>query len=70
MTEQADQDPPAEAAPEGEDDIRAKYRAALDRKNRAAHGQGSGQAGDESTGKAHGPHGAAGGKREFRRKSG
>jgi|GEM_PF-5160443 len=54
---------------EGQDDLRAKYRAALERKNHADRDTGAATSGG-SGGKAHGPHAAAGGKREFRRKSG
>jgi hypothetical protein len=51
------------------DDAKARFREALERKRgqqaaRAADGTGQGDS------KIHGEHGAAGGKRTFRRKSG
>ncbi|MGZ4594672.1 MAG: DUF5302 domain-containing protein [Actinomycetes bacterium] len=67
MTETSDQKRPD---PGSEDDVRAKYRAALDRKNHAEHDPAAGESREVGTGKAHGRHGPAGGKREFRRKSG
>ena len=68
MTETGD--PEAPAGPAADDEVKAKFRAALDRKNHAAHDTASGAAREDAAGKAHGPHGAAGGKREFRRKAG
>ena len=53
------------------DDAKAKFREALERKNAqnaAKHGA-AGTTGRQS-GAIHGVHGPAGGKREFRRKSG
>lgn len=58
-----------EEAPEAEDDVKRKFREALERKrgvNRSAGASGTGP--DQS--KIHGAHGRAGGSREFRRKSG
>ncbi|MFJ8040299.1 DUF5302 domain-containing protein [Kitasatospora sp. NPDC096147] len=49
------------------DDQKAKFLAALARKQGAKGGAGGGQAGES---KIHGTHAAAGGKRNFRRKSG
>lgn len=67
----ADAQPPAETTPApdaAEDDVKRKFREALERKN---HKGRTGQASDgDSTAKIHHTHGAAGGKREFRRKSG
>ncbi len=67
MTQTPDQESPDSGS---EDDVRAKYRAALDRKNHERHDAAASGANGGAGGKAHGPHGAAGGKREFRRKSG
>jgi hypothetical protein len=51
-----------------EDDVKAKYREALERKTKGANApSGSKHNGPDH---AHGEHGAAGVKREFRRKSG
>ncbi|MED7953045.1 DUF5302 domain-containing protein [Streptomyces sp. BE303] len=60
---------PAEApAPPAQDDVKARFLAALERKHGAkTDGTSGGPAGDS---KIHGAHGAAGGKRNFRRKSG
>jgi hypothetical protein len=49
------------------DDAKAKFRAALDRKQGRTP---SGESHAEGTSKAHGPHASAQVKREFRRKSG
>ncbi|MFD9130709.1 DUF5302 domain-containing protein [Kitasatospora sp. NPDC059571] len=66
----ADQEPAeqsaAEAAPAAGDDVKAKFLAAL----QAKHGGPAGRAGAGGDSKIHGTHGAAGGKRTFRRKSG
>jgi Family of unknown function (DUF5302) len=48
------------------DDLKRKFREALDRK-RAAHASAEGA---QDTGKVHGSHGPATSRREFRRKSG
>jgi hypothetical protein len=57
--------PDAEAAP---DDTKARFLAALQQKKGAkADGAGGGPGGNS---KIHSAHGAAGGKRTFRRKSG
>lgn len=50
-----------------EDDVKRRFKEALERKNHQNHETHGGQKGDS---KIHGTHGAAGGKREFRRKSG
>ncbi|MEV4612186.1 DUF5302 domain-containing protein [Kitasatospora sp. NPDC049258] len=52
----------------GQDDVKAKFLAALERKHGGKAGSGAGGPGGES--KIHGAHSAAGGKRTFRRKSG
>jgi Family of unknown function (DUF5302) len=60
----------AEAAP-GQpdmDEMKRKFREALDRKNQA-HSEGQGNGGRD-TGKIHGAHGPAASRRNFRRKSG
>ncbi|WP_203136869.1 DUF5302 domain-containing protein [Microbacterium sp. JZ31] len=51
------------------DEAKAKFREALEKKHArdSAHGSAPGR---RDTGAIHGTHGAAGGKREFRRKSG
>ena len=64
---------PAAAAPPTEDkpdidEVKRKFREALDRK-RQAHAEGSDQGGRDP-GKIHGAHGPAGNRRSFRRKSG
>ena len=50
------------------DEVKRKFREALDRK-RQAHAEGSDQGGRDP-GKIHGAHGPAGSRRSFRRKSG
>jgi Family of unknown function (DUF5302) len=50
------------------DEVKRKFREALDRK-RQAHAEGSDQ-GSRDPGKIHGAHGPAGNRRSFRRKSG
>ena len=50
------------------DDVKAKFREALDRK-RQHHDEGQGKGGHES-GKVSGAHGPAASRRNFRRKSG
>jgi hypothetical protein len=64
--------PEAEAGPEGEaappdlDEVKRKYREALERK-RGTHARAEGA---DNTGKVHGAHGPAASRRSFRRKSG
>jgi hypothetical protein len=65
--------PAADDATEGSDkpdidDVKAKFREALDRK-RQVHAEGQGKGGHES-GKVSGAHGPAASRRNFRRKSG
>jgi hypothetical protein len=50
------------------DDVKAKFREALDRK-RQVHAEGQGKGAHEA-GKVSGAHGPAGSRRNFRRKSG
>jgi Family of unknown function (DUF5302) len=50
------------------DEMKRKFRAALDRK-RGAHATGNAE-GAQDTGKVHGSHGPAASRRSFRRKSG
>jgi hypothetical protein len=52
----------------GIDDVKAKFREALDRK-RQVHAEGQGKGSHES-GKVNGAHGPAASRRNFRRKSG
>ncbi|WP_371480225.1 DUF5302 domain-containing protein [Kitasatospora sp. NBC_00315] len=57
-----------ESAAPAQDDVKAKFLAALERKH---GGRSDGAAGGPGAdGKIHGAHGAVGGKRNFRRKSG
>jgi Family of unknown function (DUF5302) len=63
----ADSPAPDEAKPDI-DDVKAKFREALDRK-RQHHDEGQGKGGHES-GKVSGAHGPAASRRNFRRKSG
>ena len=60
----------AEAAPAQPDmdEMKRKFREALDRKNKA-HAEGQSDGGRD-TGKIHGAHGPAASRRNFRRKSG
>ena len=57
-----------DGAKPGIDDVKAKFREALDRK-RQVHAEGQGKGGHES-GKVSGAHGPAASRRNFRRKSG
>lgn len=57
-----------ESAPET-DDLKAKFREALERKNRSAR-EREGEAHLDGTSGAHGAKGRADHRREFRRKSG
>lgn len=64
---EADQDQGPTSSEPGEDDVKRKFREALERKQTQQHraepnGSGGGKAGHS--------HGPAGGKRAFRRKSG
>jgi hypothetical protein len=58
----------ADAEP-GEDDVKRKFREALERKQGGRRGSGAKGGGPDQS-KIHGAHGRAGGPREFRRKSG
>ena len=49
------------------DDVKAKFREALERKKNASHRSAEGA---EQTGSVHGPETTGGGQRMFRRKSG
>jgi hypothetical protein len=63
---QPDQPPPEE---QPEDDLKAQFRAALERKRgKEAEANSTGEGKDKS--KVHGAHGPAHAKRSFRRKSG
>jgi len=59
---------PGAGGPSDLDDMKAKFRAALDRK-RGEHA-GSNAEGAQDTSKVHGAHGPAASRRSFRRKSG
>jgi Family of unknown function (DUF5302) len=58
----------ADAAQPDMDEVKRKFRAALDRK-RQAHAEGQGNSAHDQ-GKIHGSHGPAASRRNFRRKSG
>jgi hypothetical protein len=60
--------PEPEPEPEPEDDVKRKFREALERKHAQADKKAGNNAKDAS--KVHGRHGPAGGRRTFRRKSG
>ncbi|MFG1811049.1 DUF5302 domain-containing protein [Streptomyces sp. NPDC049040] len=64
-TEETDAAAPAEE----EDEVKRKFREALERKQGARRGAGGAGTGPDQS-KIHGAHGRAGGAREFRRKSG
>ncbi len=64
---QNEENPEAPAAP-AQDDVKAKFLAALERKHGVKGDGSAGGPGGDS--KIHGAHAAAGGKRTFRRKSG
>lgn len=66
-TAAADSEAPAEPAA-GPADVKARFRDALERK-KGQHADGLGAAGPSSS-KIHDVHSRAGGKRQFRRKSG
>jgi hypothetical protein len=51
------------------DEVKRRFRAALDRKREVNEGDGS-AAGGRDAGRIHGTHDRAGGRRSFRRKSG
>ena len=53
---------------EPNEDVKAKFREALERKSKATHRTSS--RGPDGTSPAHGEHAAESSKREFRRKSG
>jgi Family of unknown function (DUF5302) len=60
----------AEPEPDGsEDELKRKFREALERKRAKEAEQGTGRGG-QNAGKVHGVHGPAGSRRSFRRKSG
>ncbi|MEV0275489.1 DUF5302 domain-containing protein [Streptomyces sp. NPDC050610] len=60
-------DGPAQDEPE--DEMKRKFREALERK-RGAHGEGASGGSGVSSSKIHGAHGPASTQRSFRRKSG
>jgi hypothetical protein len=72
MTDNAQHDDPGGGSDEAKpdlDEVKRKFRAALDRKRETSAGDGQGTGGRDA-GKVHGAHGPAGGRRSFRRKSG
>ncbi|GAA0433926.1 hypothetical protein Acor_08230 [Acrocarpospora corrugata] len=54
---------------EGEDELKRKFREALERK-RQSQADRNAQGGGKGSSKIHGTHSVVGGKRSFRRKSG
>jgi Family of unknown function (DUF5302) len=62
----SDDDTTAETS--ADDDLKRKYREALDRKNAGKQGNGGGGPGSE--GKVHGAHGSESHQKSFRRKAG
>jgi hypothetical protein len=68
-TEQAAARPAKAQAKPDLDEVKRKFRAALDRKREASTDDGAGSSGRDA-GKIHGAHGPAAGRRSFRRKSG
>jgi hypothetical protein len=64
---EAEQDHDPVAATSAEDDVKRKFREALERKQAQRHRTEQAAGG---SGKAHQAHGPVGGKRSFRRKSG
>jgi hypothetical protein len=61
-------EPPAPAAKPDLDEVKRKFREALDAKHQARSERNA--AGGRDAGRVHGTQGPAGGKRSFRRKSG
>jgi hypothetical protein len=66
MSTKDEQDQPSSAT---EDDVKRRYREALERKN-AGSTQGSAHTDNDGGNKAHDAHGPAKAQRQFRRKSG
>lgn len=64
----ADREAPG-GAPDAGDELKRKFREALERKRAQQADQGGGQRGSNA-GKIHGSHGPAASRRSFRRKSG
>lgn len=67
--EPSTEEPEAVAPAADEDEVKRKFREALERKQGARRGAGAAGNGPDQS-KIHGAHGRAGGPREFRRKSG
>ncbi|MCM2425220.1 DUF5302 domain-containing protein [Streptomyces sp. RKAG337] len=59
----------ADASAAAEDEVKRKFREALERK-RGGNKSAAAAGGGPDSSKIHGAHGRAGGQREFRRKSG
>lgn len=68
-TEADPADKPAETTDPGAEDVRSKFRDALERKQHR-HAAGGADSEGKDPSKVHNSHGPAGGKRTFRRKSG
>ncbi len=60
---------PGPESPEDEDELKRKFREALDRK-RGKQAEANARHGGKDGGKVHGTHGPAQSRRSFRRKSG
>jgi hypothetical protein len=54
---------------DSQDDVKRRFKEALDRK-RGAHAEGNSGGADKDRSKVHGTHGPVGGQKSFRRKSG
>jgi len=68
MADSAGDNDSAEVPEGAEDDVKRKFREALERKRDAAEGPGGGSG--KSSSKVRGTHGRADHQRQFRRKSG
>ncbi|MBO2452649.1 DUF5302 domain-containing protein [Actinomadura barringtoniae] len=68
MADSAGDNDSAEVTEGAEDDVKRKFREALERKRGAAEGHGNGSG--KSSSKVRGTHGRADHQRQFRRKSG
>lgn len=69
MAEAGSEPETAGGEPESDEDLKRKFREALERK-RAQHAEQGADRKGTGQGKIHGPHGPAPSRRSFRRKSG
>ncbi len=58
-----------DAAPHDQDEVKRRFKEALDRK-RGVNADGAGSGAGQNRSKVHGVHGKVGGQKSFRRKSG